>query len=113
MKLAFVVTATIGILAGAAAQAGQYPPPGRSFVDTLQNNAPLQFGLTPDEAATALGAPLVYVKGRPGHEVFAATVSGGNFFWRTDTLFLQFRKGRLTGWKADRRIVGGLPGGPW
>lgn len=104
----------LGLTASAApAAAGQYPPPAPRFVETLSNNAPLQFGLTADETASALGVPLVYVRGKPGNEIYVATTTGGNFFWRADTLFLQFRKGRLTGWKVDRRIVDGLPGGPW
>jgi hypothetical protein len=93
------------VLLAAPAGAGQWPPPSPSFVDTLSNNAPLQFGLTPQETATALGAPLVYATGRPGNEVFTAQVVGGHFFSRTDTLFLQFRKGRLTGWKVDRHMA--------
>lgn len=108
-----VAALLVTFAAATPAAAGQYPPPVPRFVETLSNNAPLQHGLTVDETASALGAPLVYVRGKPGNEVFVATTTGGNFFWRADTLFLQFRKGRLTGWKVDRRIVGGLPGGPW
>jgi hypothetical protein len=46
--------------------------------------------------------PLAYVAGRPGNEVFVAARPGGSgYFPRDDRLYLQFRKGRLTGWKGD------------
>jgi hypothetical protein len=65
--------------------------------------APLAFGMTPQDAATALGAPLTYHHGRPGSEVFAATYPAAiPGFYRVDTrIFLQFRRGCLTGWKRD------------
>lgn len=100
---ALLAAALVALTAPAAG--GQLPPPSPFFVDNLSNNAPLEFGLTPEQTATALGAPLVRAAGRPGNEVFTAQVFGGNYFARTDTLFLQFRKGRLTGWKVDRRMA--------
>jgi hypothetical protein len=100
----FLITALLAALAAPAA-AGQLVSPPPYFVDTLQNNAPLQFGLTPQETSTALGAPIVYAAGRPGNEIYTAQIVGGHYFARTDTLFLQFRKGRLTGWKVDRRMA--------
>jgi hypothetical protein len=79
--------------------------PSPPFVTTLSNTAPLQFGLTAEQTATALGVPLAYVSGRPGHEIFLAMTTGGYFFARQDAIFLQFRKGRLTGWKSDRVLA--------
>jgi hypothetical protein len=79
---------------------GPYPPP---FTESLSNNAPLAFGMGADEAAQALGVPLNYVRGRPGDEIFLAfrNVGGSGLFTKKDRLFLQFRKGRLAGWKGD------------
>jgi hypothetical protein len=67
---------------------GPYPPP---FTETLSNNTP------------ALGTPLNYVRGRPGEEVYLTfrNIGGSGLFYKKDRLFLQFRKGRLAGWKGD------------
>src|SRR5260370_26421580 len=97
------------VIAGASAPAcaqhlpptgGPYPP---SFTATLSNNTPLAFGMGAEEAARALGTPLNYVRGRPGDEVFLTfrNVGGSGLFPHKDRLYLQFRKGRLAGWKAD------------
>jgi hypothetical protein len=75
---------------------------------TLSNTAPLQFGLTAEQTSAALDAPLAYVSGRPGNEIFLAVTTGGHFFSREDAIFLQFRKGRLTGWKVDRRLAASI-----
>ena len=79
---------------------GPYPPP---FTETLSNNTPLAFGMDAQEAASALGTPLQYVRGRPGEEIFLTfrNVGGSGLFYKKDRLFLQFRKGRLAGWKGD------------
>ena len=79
---------------------GPYPPP---FNATLSNNIPLSFGMGADEAAVALGVPLNYISGRPGDEIFLAfrNVGGSGLFYKKDRLYLQFRKGRLAGWKGD------------
>ena len=77
-----------------------YPP---SFTATLSNNVPLAFGMSADETALALGAPLNYVRGHPGDEIFLAfrDYGGSGLFPNRHRLFLQFRKGRLVGWKGD------------
>ena len=79
---------------------GPYPPP---FTATLSNNTPLAFGMDAEEAARALGIPLNYVSGRPGEEIYLAfrNIGGSGLFYKKDRLFLQFRKGRLAGWKGD------------
>ena len=81
------------MLAGAAGAA----QPGQSF------GAPLSFGMNADEASAALGVPLSYVRGRPGDELLLAlpNVKGNALAIRSDALYLQFRRGRLTGWKGD------------
>jgi hypothetical protein len=67
------------------------------------NNTPLTFGMTADEASQVLGTTLVYVRGRPGDEMFLAlpNVKGSALSDRRDGLYLQFRRGKLQGWKGD------------
>ena len=93
-KLKFVVAiVTIVGFACGPARAQQLTPP----------NIPLMFGMTPDQASQALGVPLLYVRGRPGDELLAAlpNVKGAALASRSDGLYLQFRRGRLSGWKGD------------
>jgi len=73
---------------------------------TRSNTAPLAFGMTADEASAALGLPLAYHSGRPGSEIFiAAGPAGIPGFYPVDYgIALQFRRGRLTGWKKDWRL---------
>jgi len=75
----------------------------RPFTSALSNTAPLAFGMDAESAAAALGSPLTYVKGSPGNETFVVIrmVNGDGFLFRKDPLYLQFRHGRLTGWKGD------------
>lgn len=82
---------------------GQNTPARHPFTSTLSNNVPLAFGMDADEASRALGLPLTYVSGKPGDELFIVVqpVNGDGFMWRNDPLYLQFRRGRLTGWKGD------------
>jgi hypothetical protein len=100
--LLLAMAAALGAVWPAAAQ--PFPPRSDApFTATLSNNTPLAFGMPADAAARALGAPLTYIRGRPGDEIYLAIrdVGGSPFFDRRDRLFLQFRKGRLTGWKGD------------
>ena len=73
--------------------------------DQTSNGTPLAFGMDPDEASRALGTPLNYVSGSPGNEMFVAlpNVAGSALSFRKDGLYLQFRKGKLMGWKGDWR----------
>jgi hypothetical protein len=66
-------------------------------------NLAVSFGMTPDEVSRALGVQLQYVRGRPGDELLLALpdVKGAALASRSDGLYLQFRKGRLSGWKGD------------
>lgn len=97
------------VIAGAAAPAwaqhllptgGPYPP---SFTATLSNNTPLAFGMDAEQASRALGTPLNYISGRPGNEIYLTFRhnGGSGLFFIKDRLYLQFRKGRLAGWKGD------------
>jgi hypothetical protein len=67
------------------------------------NSIPLSFGMNAEQASQALGVALNYVRGRPGDELLVAlpNVKGSALASRSDGLYLQFRKGRLSGWKGD------------
>ena len=84
-----------------AQQVAPFPRP--PFTATLSNNTPLAFGMDANEAARALGTPLNYVSGRRGEEIYLTfrNIGGSGLFYKKDRLFLQFRKGRLAGWKGD------------
>lgn len=115
MKLVpFLALVALAVAHTAPASAGELAPftstpftstpfTSTPFTSTLSNNAPLAFGMSAADAEAALGAPLNYIKGRRGNEVLMAIrVNGGSgFFPRSDRLYLQFRNGRLTGWKGD------------
>jgi hypothetical protein len=92
--------ATIWMVATAGLIAAIGPSPASA---QAANNTPLAFGMNADEAATALGTSLVYVRGRPGNEMFLAlpNVKGSALSDRRDGLYLQFRRGKLEGWKGD------------
>ena len=79
------------------------PALAQSTTVAPSNGVPLGFGMTPDEASQVLGVPLNYVRGRPGNELFLAVpnIKGAALSVRSDGLYLQFRKGHLTGWKGD------------
>ena len=81
----------------------RFVPALAPFNAMLSNSRPLAFGMTASEAAAALGTPLDYIRGRPGEDIYLTirSVGGGGLFPRADKLFLQFRRGRLAGWKAD------------
>ena len=86
------------------ANAQQIPPGGsRPFIASLSNLTPLAFGMNVDETSRALGQLLQYVSGRPGNEIYLAfrNLGGGGLINHHDRLFLQFRGGRLAGWKED------------
>jgi hypothetical protein len=100
-----VVILSGGALAPANAQVpaptgAPWSPP---FTATLSNNTPLVFGMNAEEAARALGTPLNYLRGRPGDEIYLTfrNLGGSGLFLNKDRLYLQFRNGRLAGWKGD------------
>jgi hypothetical protein len=87
-----------------AARAQGLPPDGRPpFTATLSNIRPLVFGMDVSEVSAALRQPLEYVSGPPGHEIYLAfrNQGGSGLLNHHDRLFLQFRNGRLAGWKED------------
>ena len=88
-----ILVAALTCCALAPARAQQLTPP----------NIPLAFGMTPEQASVALGVELLYAGGRPGDELLLAlpNVKGATLAKRSDGLYLQFRRGHLSGWKGD------------
>ena len=70
------------------------------------NTLPLAMGMTPDQAASALGTQLTYDGGKRGDEIYVvdgnADIPG--FYAVGEHLFLKFHNGSLTGWKYDSRL---------
>lgn len=101
MKLIGFVSLVVLAVAQSPAHAEPLPP--SPFTTTLSNHTPLVFGMSAEDTAAALGQPLTYVSGRRGNEIYRVVrnVSGSFWTFRDDPLYLQFRSGRLTGWKAD------------
>ena len=92
-----IVLVVFMLLAAPAAQAGY---DGRNFGFY---NDPLVFGMTKDQVARVVDAPLIYLSGARGSERYLverpASVPG---FYPVDTrIVLQFRRGHLTGWRRD------------
>jgi hypothetical protein len=100
---------TITLFAGAPVPANAEPPAlaGGPYTPSLMTiwptNTPLVFGMGVEDVARALNAPLRYVSGHRGNEIYLAVrdTSGVILFSRRDPLYLQFRRGKLTGWKGD------------
>jgi len=76
------------------------------YCGSQSNTAPLAFGMTAEQAALALGVPLVHHSGGRGTDVYLAYGSPGipGFYPVDSALALRFRQGRLTGWKKDWRL---------
>jgi hypothetical protein len=93
----------IGATAVALTCAGVALAQAQAVVTTTPPNIPVMFGMTPEQASVALGVPLQYVAGPPGDEMLLAlpNVKGTTLAKRSDGLYLQFRRGRLSGWKGD------------
>ena len=85
---------TLGCIAPVFAQTAFAPP---------NATLPLTYGMSADQASQSLGVPLQYVRGTTGNELLLAVpnIKGAALAIRSDGLYLQFRKGKLTGWKGD------------
>jgi hypothetical protein len=88
-----MIIAIVSLLGTSAAHAGYL----------AAYNDPLVFGMTREQVERVVEAPLVYLSGARGSERFLvdrpASVPG---FYPVDTrIVLQFRRGRLTGWRRD------------
>jgi hypothetical protein len=94
-KLVRNMVLTVTLASAAHAQQG--------VIAVQPDRVPLTFGMNAEQASFALGVPLNYVGGRPGDELYLAlpNVKGMTLSRRSDGLYLQFRKGRLAGWKGD------------
>jgi hypothetical protein len=70
------------------------------------NTLPLAFGMSVEETAAALGAPLtlIAVQRRGGEVYFSRYDARVPGFPVEERIVLQFRRGHLTGWKQDWRI---------
>jgi len=77
--------------------------PAQQLTALTPPSIPLVFGMNPEQVSQALGVQLYYVRGRPGDELLLAlpNVKGAALASRSDGLYLQFRGGRLSGWKGD------------
>jgi len=106
MKQFFAASLLLAAATSPASAQGLPPlggPDRPPFTATLSNNVPLAYGMSVNETAFALGVPLNYVRGLPGDEIFLAFrgYGGSGLFPNRNRLYLQFRKGRLAGWKGD------------
>jgi hypothetical protein len=100
----WLLAASLASLGSASAQpSGASPASTLPFSATLSNNTPLAFGMNVEDVSRALGEPLSHISGRHGDEIYLAirNIGGSGLFNHRHRLFLQFRKGRLTGWKGD------------
>jgi len=95
--------ATYSLAIGLTAFMMLAPALAQSTLAAPTNGVPLSFGMTADEASQVLGVPLNYVRGTPGNELLLAipNTKGAALSVRSDGLYLQFRRGHLTGWKGD------------
>jgi glucose/arabinose dehydrogenase len=109
-RLAYTASLLIAAIfiapSGAARAQQQYVPTGVArapFTATLSNNTPLAFGMDVETVSRALQEPLSYLRGPPGGEIYLAhrNLGGSGVFNHHDRLYLQFRNGRLAGWKGD------------
>jgi hypothetical protein len=66
-------------------------------------NDPLVFGMTPDQVERVVQAPLIYLSGPRGSERYMIErMSSVPGIYPVDArIVLQFRRGRLTGWRRD------------
>jgi hypothetical protein len=83
--------------------AAAWPACAQQGMTAATNNTPLSFGMDAQEVSRVLGTTLNYVRGRPGNELYLAlpNVKGSALSDRRDGLYLQFRRGKLQGWKGD------------
>ena len=93
----------VGLVTAGFALAGLLIASAPGAAQPASSPTSLAFGMSIDEASAVLGVPLSYVRGTPGNELLLAlpNVKGSALSIRSDALFLQFRRGRLSGWKGD------------
>jgi hypothetical protein len=98
-----LLPAALALVTGEVAAQGTTMDGRPPFTATLSNQRPLVFGMDVEQASAALKQPLQYVSGPPGNEIYLAlrNLGGSGLINHHDRLFLQFRDGRLAGWKED------------
>ena len=106
LKRKFLLALTFVLAVGmafATAEAREPRSTSRLFVSTLSNSTPLAFGMDVETASQALGQRLELVSSRRDSEIFMVVrdIGASQLLSSRHRLFLQFRHGRLTGWKED------------
>jgi hypothetical protein len=99
-----LIFSAAAVLMVAMAALGPSPAAAQQVITTTPpNDTPLVFGMDAETVSQVLGTTLIYVRGSPGNEMFLAlpNVKGSALSDRKDGLYLQFRRGKLTGWKGD------------
>ncbi len=98
-----LLPAAIALSSGEAQAQGSTLDGRPPFYAKLSNHRPLVFGMDVEQVSAALKQPLQYVSGPPGDEIYLAlrNLGGSGLINHHDRLFLQFRNGRLAGWKED------------
>jgi hypothetical protein len=100
-----VIAVSVASLVPASAQqsAPTGAPHSPPFTTKLSNNTSLVSGMGTEDASRALRAPFSHISGRPGDEIYLAirNIGGSGLIHHNDRLYLQFRNGRLAGWKGD------------
>ena len=72
----------------------------------LPNTLPLALGMTPQDAATALGVGIIRVETKSDTVIYTTDRGAGVPGYPVgERLVLQFRNGALTGWKYDWRVL--------
>ena len=98
-----MLLAAVALSTGEAAAQGTTLDGRPPFYAMQSNIRPLVFGMDVEQVSAALKQPLQYVSGPPGDEIYLAlrNLGGSGLINHHDRLFLQFRNGRLAGWKED------------
>jgi len=98
-----LLLAALALPAGDARAQGMTLDGRPPFYARLSNIRPLLFGMDVEQVSAALKQPLQYVSGPPGDEIYLAlrNLGGSGLINHHHRLFLQFRAGRLAGWKED------------
>jgi hypothetical protein len=98
-----LLLAALALPSGPAAAQGVTLDGRPPFYTSLSNHRPLVFGMDVEQVSAALKQPLQYVSGPPGQEIYLAlrNLGGSGLINHHHRLFLQFRNGRLAGWKED------------
>ena len=98
-----LLLATVGVPIGEARAQGATLDGRPPFYAKMSNHRPLAFGMDVEQVSASLKQPLQYVSGPPGDEIYLAlrNLGGSRLINHHDRLFLQFRNGRLAGWKED------------